>query len=165
VAPPPSIPTPPGSHQTRDEVDELLGNVTGRTAPAPAAVAPPPVVPAAAPPRPAQRPAAPRPVAEPAEPPAPPESAEKILEDAQAAYVRGERQRAIELALQVTNRGNPAEATKAWRFIGSAACSVRSSSLATRAYNNLAAPEHKQLLSELCKRNGLGFHDGQFSSE
>jgi cytochrome c-type biogenesis protein CcmH/NrfG len=94
-----------------------------------------------------------------------PESAEKILEDAQAAYVRGERQKAIELALQVTSRNNPTEVVKAWRFIGSAACSVRSATLATRAYNNLAAPEHKQLLSELCKRNGLAFHDGQFSTE
>lgn len=87
------------------------------------------------------------------------------MEDAQAAYVRGERQRSIDLALQVTQRGTPAEATKAWRFIGSAACSVRSATLATRAYTNLTVAEHRQLLIELCKRNGLALQDGQFVAE
>jgi hypothetical protein len=79
--------------------------------------------------------------------------------------VRGERQRSIDLALQVTARGGPAEVTKAWRFIGSAACSIRSSTLASRAYTSLSSPEHKQLLAELCKRNGLSLQDGQFVTE
>lgn len=79
--------------------------------------------------------------------------------------MRGERQRSIDLAMQVTSRGGPTEVTKAWRFIGSAACSIRSSTLATRAYTNLSLPEHKQLLAELCKRNGLNLQDGQFVTE
>lgn len=87
------------------------------------------------------------------------------MEDAQAAYVRGERQRSIDLALQVTQRGTPTEVTKAWRFIGSAACSVRSATLATRAYTSLTVAEHRQLLAELCKRNGLNLQDGQFVAE
>ncbi len=67
--------------------------------------------------------------------------------------------------MQVTSRGNPADAIKAWRFIGSAACSVRSAPLATRAYSNLTSPEHRQLLTELCKRNGLNFINSQFVAE
>jgi hypothetical protein len=106
------------------------------------------------------RPGDPGEAGEPAE-----KSADRLLEEAQAAYVRGERQRAIELALQVTKTGGPSDITKAWRFIGSAACSVRSAPLATRAYQNLPAPDHRQLLTELCKRNGLNFVDGQFIAE
>ena len=68
--------------------------------------------------------------------------------------------------MQVTGSPNPGDATKAWRFIGSAACSIRSASLATRAYGNLNNPEHRQLLTELCKRNGLNFNSaGQFVAE
>lgn len=92
-------------------------------------------------------------------------SADALLSEAQAAYIRGERQRAIDLALQVTQKGSTAEVTRAWRFIGSAACSVRSTTLATKAITNLTSPEHKQMLAELCKRNGLLFQDGAFVVE
>ncbi len=162
---PTAAPSPAGPRTaSRDEVDELLGN-TNRPAPsAPAAPAPtaaPPVAPKPAPPqRPSARPAGDGESAESGD-----KTPEQLLEDAQAAYVRGERQRSIDLALQVTARGGPNEVTKAWRFIGSAACSIRSSTLASRAYTNLASPEHKQLLAELCKRNGLSLQDGQFVTE
>ncbi len=168
VAANPAAPPVSGSRQARDEVEELLGPSTPKP-PVAAAVPPPSSTPAV--PRPGTTPA-PRPgtaskapadsneTGEPAE-----RSADKILEEAQAAYVGGERQRAIEMAMQVTRRSNPSDATRAWRFIGSAACSVRSTTLATRSYNNLAAPEHRQLLTELCKRNGLNFVDGQFVGE
>lgn len=170
VAPPatPSAPVAPAGPRTasRDEVDELLG--TGQRPAAQPAPAPAPTAPAVAP---TAKPAAPaRPAARPGSdgevaPESGEKSAEQLMEDAQAAYVRGERQRSIDLALQVTQRGTPAEATKAWRFIGSAACSVRSATLATRAYTNLTVAEHRQLLTELCKRNGLALQDGQFVAE
>lgn len=163
--PPPGAVAPQAAPRSaaRDEVDELLGNTNQRPAAQPAAPAAP-VVPSVQPPKPA---ASTRPAARPAgEGDTASDSAEKnaeqLMEDAQAAYVRGERQRSIDLALQVTQRGTPNEVTKAWRFIGSAACSIRSSTLATRAYTNLTVAEHRQLLAELCKRNGLSLQDGQF---
>lgn len=167
AAPPVAAPAAnPGPRSaSRDEVDELLGS-GGR----PAAAAPqaPPVAAAPAPsPRPAppQRPAARTTGDGEGGGDSADKTPEQLLEDAQAAYVRGERQRSIDLALQVTARGGPTEVTKAWRFIGSAACSIRSSTLASRAYTSLSSPEHKQLLAELCKRNGLSLQDGQFVTE
>lgn len=161
TATPPTQPTlSPAQQKSRDEVDDLIGGGTPPAATPPAATPPAP--------RPAQpvRPPAARPP-EPTAPAAPEaeKSADKILEEAQAAYVSGERQRAIEMAMQVTRRPNAADQLRAWRFIGSAACSVRSTTLATRAYNSLASPEHRQMLTELCKRNGLNFSDGQFVAE
>lgn len=91
-------------------------------------------------------------------------SADDIMRDAQTAYVRGERQRAIEIALQVAERGGAA-APGAWRFIGSAACSIGSAAMASRAYANLTSPDHKQMVVELCQRNGLVLSSGQFRSE
>jgi serine/threonine-protein kinase len=88
---------------------------------------------------------------------------EDIMRDAQTAYVRGERQRAIELALQVAERGGPS-AAGAWRFLGSAACSIRNAAIASRAYNSLSSPDHKQMVVELCQRNGLALQNGQFVS-
>ena len=165
VPPTPSAgPTGPAAPRTasNDEVDELLGTTSQRptTQPAPPATAAP-APKAAAPARPAARPTG---DAE-ASADSGEKTAEQLMEDAQAAYVRGERQRSIDLALQVTQRGSPNEVTKAWRFIGSAACSVRSSTLATRAYTNLTIAEHRQLLVELCKRNGLNLQDNQFVAE
>lgn len=113
---------------------------------------------------PASRPVDPAPA--PAEPGAPSErpgekNADDIMRDAQTAYVRGERQRAIEIALQVAERGGAAS-PGAWRFIGSAACSIRSATMASRAYANLASPDHKQMVVELCQRNGLALSNGTF---
>jgi deferrochelatase/peroxidase EfeB len=90
-----------------------------------------------------------------------PKNADELMKDAQAAYVRGERGRAMELALQVAEGGG-ADAERAWRFIGSAACSVRNALMANKAYTQLASGEHKQMLLELCQRNGLSFQNGQF---
>lgn len=90
-------------------------------------------------------------------------SAEDVMRDAQTAYVRGERQRSIEIALQVAERGGPAS-TNAWRFIGSAACSIRSFSMATRAHTSLTSPDHRQMVIELCERNGMVLEKGVFVS-
>jgi serine/threonine protein kinase len=155
ATPPPAAPTP-GPVKSRDEIDELIGGPN--QAPPPTAPTPPVARPTP-PPRP--------PIAPPATPAAPEgeKSSDAILQEAQAAYVSGERQKAIDMAMMVTRRPNPGDQLRAWRFIGSAACSVRSTTLATRAYNSLASPEHRQMLTELCKRNGLNFTDGQFIAE
>jgi hypothetical protein len=84
-----------------------------------------------------------------------------LMKEAQAAYVRGERGRATELALQVAEGGGP-DAERAWRFIGSAACSVRNALMANKADTTLESSEHKQMLQELCQRNGLSFQNGSF---
>ena len=103
----------------------------------------------------------PRPVTSP-----PPSTAnsedEATLRDAQAAFVRGDRQGAISAALKVTPHGGE-EAIKAWRFVGGAACSGKLATQASSAYRNLKDPDHKRLLVELCQRNGLHFADGAFS--
>lgn len=91
------------------------------------------------------------------------EPSEKIFEKAQAAYVSGDRVCAIGLSLLITQRGNQDETLRAWRFIGGAACSIHSTSLATLAYSSLVSAEHRQMIVELCKRNGLELRDGIFS--
>lgn len=90
-------------------------------------------------------------------------NADDLMKEAQAAYVRGERGRATELALQVAEGGGP-DAERAWRFIGSAACSVRNALMANKAYSKLESGEHKQMLQELCQRNGLSFQNGSFGA-
>ena len=90
-------------------------------------------------------------------------NADELMKEAQAAYVRGERGRATELALQVAEGGGP-DAERAWRFIGSAACSVRNALMANKAYTKLESGEHKQMLQELCQRNGLSFQNGSFGA-
>ena len=93
-----------------------------------------------------------------------PPSDSELLEEAQAAYVRGERQRAIDLALKVAQK-NGETSSSAWRFIGLAACSVRSQRLATRAYKSLESSTDQRTISDACRRNGLSFHDNEFVAE
>jgi hypothetical protein len=89
---------------------------------------------------------------------------EDLLEEAQAAYVRGERQRAMELAQAVAERGGPTSHA-AWKFIGLAACSVRSQRMATRAYQNLQSQGDRRVISDACKHNGLSYREEQFVGE
>jgi hypothetical protein len=78
--------------------------------------------------------------------------------------VRGQHHQAISLAMQVTGRGGP-DAIKAWRFVGGAACSSGQGQLATSAYNHLRDPDHRRMLIELCRRNGLNYNGSQFGPE
>lgn len=122
--------------------------------------APPPrVTPPPPPPRPVATPAVQRPAASAATTP----EGEAALSAAQSAFVRGQHQQAISMAMGITQRGG-GDALKAWRFVGSAACSVKSSGLATNAYNHLRDPDHKRLLLELCRRNGLNWNGSSFGS-
>ena len=84
-----------------------------------------------------------------------------ILDQAQAAYIRGERQHAIDLATSIADKGGEL-ATPAWRFIGLAACSVRANRLASRALGNLATAEDQQALVRACQSNGLILLNNQF---
>ncbi len=113
-------------------------------------------------PRPAPPPAAPRPAAAPGDSGG--TSPEAALQAAQQAFVRGQHHQAISLAMQVTGRGGP-DAIKAWRFVGGAACSSGQGQLATSAYNHLRDPDHRRMLIELCRRNGLNYNGSQFGPE
>lgn len=93
-----------------------------------------------------------------------PPTDEEVMDEAQAAYVRGERQRAIDLAMSVAEKEDE-QSTAAWRFIGLAACSVGSQRLATRAYQNLHAANDQRIITDACKHNGLLYRDDQFVGE
>ena len=67
------------------------------------------------------------------------------MAEAKKAYVTGEKERAVELALQAAEKPGP-HVIDAWRFVGSAACSIHNASTASRAYAHLGSAEHKQLL-------------------
>lgn len=90
-----------------------------------------------------------------------PPSDEEQMEDAQAAYVRGDRGKAIELALVVAEKSNE-RSPAAWKFIGLAACSVRSYRLATRAYQGVRTPYDQRAIADACKYNGLSYKGDQF---
>lgn len=86
---------------------------------------------------------------------------EDRMVQAQAAYLRGERALAIDIAMQVAERGgNLGE--RAWRFIGLAACSVRAHRLASRAYASLGASDDRQMVVSACLSNGLKLAGDQF---
>lgn len=93
-----------------------------------------------------------------------PPSDEDLMEDAQAAYVRGDRGKAIELALVVAEKSNE-RSPAAWKFIGLAACSVRSYRLATRAYQGVKTPYDQRAIVDACKYNGLSYKGDQFVGE
>lgn len=95
-------------------------------------------------------------------PPRPLRTDQDALRDAQAAYVRGERQAAIDLALQIAEKGSDTS-IEAWRFIGLAACSVHSARLATRAYQSLRLPDDQKRVIEACSANGLGLKQDGFA--
>ena len=93
-----------------------------------------------------------------------PPTDDELMQDAQAAYVRGERAKAIDLALVVAEKGND-QAPGAWKFIGLAACSVRSYRLATRAYQNVKSPGDQKSITDACKYNGLSYKGDGFVGE
>ena len=84
-----------------------------------------------------------------------------IMAEAQRAYVLGDRERAVELALQAAEKPGP-HVVNSWRFVGAAACSMHNVQSASKAYAHLPSEDHKQLLSELCQRNGLVLQNGRF---
>ncbi|MFO0575931.1 MAG: protein kinase [Polyangia bacterium] len=79
------------------------------------------------------------------------------LAKAQTDFVEGHYRRAIAQAMSVQT-GNP---TRAWRIIGSAACNLRDTQLATQAYKVAKGPERPALV-ETCRRNGVALVGSTF---
>ena len=84
-----------------------------------------------------------------------------MLAEAKKTYMAGEKERAVQMALQVAEKPGP-HVIDAWRWVGGAACSIHDAGIASRAYGHLGSPEHKKLLTELCERSGLVLQNGQF---
>lgn len=87
---------------------------------------------------------------------------EDRLAQAQAAYLRGERALAIDIAMAVAEHGG-STSERAWHFIGLAACSVRAHRLATRAYSSLGDNADRQQIISVCAVNGLKLAGDQFT--
>lgn len=100
-------------------------------------------------------PASPKPAGPPEKTPA------ELLAEAKDLYKTGEKERALHMALQIAEKPGP-HVIDAWRWVGSAACSIHDASIASRAYAHLASNEHKQLLVELCQRSGLVLQGSEF---
>ena len=83
------------------------------------------------------------------------------MDEAKKAYITGDKERAVELALQAAEKPGP-HVVNSWRFVGAAACSMHNVQSANKAYAHLQSEDHKQLLAELCQRNGLALQNGQF---
>jgi pSer/pThr/pTyr-binding forkhead associated (FHA) protein len=76
--------------------------------------------------------------------------ADKLLQDAQDAYVHGQYANAIETAKKAA-RSQPA---KAWRIIGAASCFLKDRNGAMQAWNKLGAQE-RSFLKYVCSRNAI----------
>ena len=81
---------------------------------------------------------------------APSAAAEKLLQDAQDAYVHGQYANAIETA----KRAAKSQPTRAWRIIGAASCFLKDRSGAMQAWNKLGAQE-RSFLKYVCSRNAI----------
>lgn len=106
-------------------------------------------------PAPTQAPAPPPPVeVKPAGPDPALEKAkyEKILQQAQAEYVKGHYDIAIETARPITKHSP----SFAWLLIGSAACKSKKLSVANEAYNNLDA-KGKEHIKQECLNNSIEY--------
>lgn len=76
--------------------------------------------------------------------------AEKLLQDAQDAYVHGQYANAIETAKKAAK----SEPLKAWRIIGAASCFLKDRSGAQQAWNKLG-PQERSFLKYVCSRNAI----------
>ncbi|MDB4969122.1 MAG: hypothetical protein JWN44_4811 [Myxococcales bacterium] len=76
--------------------------------------------------------------------------AEKLLQDAQDAYVHGQYANAIETA----KKASKSEPLKAWRIIGAASCFLKDRSGALQAWNKLG-PQERSFLKYVCSRNAI----------
>lgn len=81
---------------------------------------------------------------------APSPAAEKLLQDAQDAYVHGQYANAIETAKKAAK----AQPTRAWRIIGAASCFLKDRGGAMQAWNKLG-PQERSFLKYVCSRNAI----------
>ena len=77
-------------------------------------------------------------------------AAEKMLQDAQDAYVHGQYANAIETAKKAAK----SEPLKAWRIIGAASCFLKDRNGAMQAWNKLG-PQERSFLKYVCSRNAI----------
>ena len=77
-------------------------------------------------------------------------AAEKLLQDAQDAYVHGQYANAIETA----KKAQKSEPLKAWRIIGAASCFLKDRGGALQAWNKLG-PQERSFLKYVCSRNAI----------
>jgi pSer/pThr/pTyr-binding forkhead associated (FHA) protein len=77
-------------------------------------------------------------------------AAEKLLQDAQDAYVHGQYANAIETA----KKASKSEPLKAWRIIGAASCFLKDRNGAMQAWNKLG-PQERSFLKYVCSRNAI----------
>lgn len=77
-------------------------------------------------------------------------AAEKLLQDAQDAYVHGQYANAIETARKAAK----SEPLKAWRIIGAASCFLKDRNGAMSAWNKLG-PQERSFLKYVCSRNAI----------
>jgi pSer/pThr/pTyr-binding forkhead associated (FHA) protein len=77
-------------------------------------------------------------------------AAEKLLQDAQDAYVHGQYANAIETAKKAAK----AQPMRAWRIIGAASCFLKDRTGATQAWNKLG-PQERSFLKYVCSRNAI----------
>ncbi|HEX9103143.1 MAG TPA: FHA domain-containing protein [Polyangia bacterium] len=77
-------------------------------------------------------------------------AAEKLLQDAQDAYVHGQYANAIETAKKAAK----SEPLKAWRIIGAASCFLKDRNGAMSAWNKLG-PQERSFLKYVCSRNAI----------
>jgi hypothetical protein len=77
-------------------------------------------------------------------------AAEKLLQDAQDAYVHGQYANAIETAKKAAK----SEPLKAWRIIGAASCFLKDRNGAMQAWNKLG-PQERSFLKYVCSRNAI----------
>ena len=81
---------------------------------------------------------------------APNPAAEKLLQDAQDAYVHGQYANAIETAKKAAK----AQPMRAWRIIGAASCFLKDRAGAAQAWNKLG-PQERSFLKYVCSRNAI----------
>src|SRR5947199_104864 len=81
---------------------------------------------------------------------APSAATEKLLQDAQDAYVHGQYANAIELARKAA-KSSP---SKAWRIMGASSCFLKDRNGAMTAWNKLDA-QGRQFLKYVCSRNAI----------
>jgi hypothetical protein len=79
---------------------------------------------------------------------------DKILQDAQEAYVHGQYQVALDQAHRATKGGSKDQLIKAWRIIGLASCFLKDRTGATQAWSKLDQ-RGRQSLQYVCAKNQI----------
>jgi hypothetical protein len=102
----------------------------------------------------AAKPAPAKPAARPVEEPAPAGDADRLIKDAQQAWLRGQHQAAIDSARKAL-RAKPGM-TNAYQIIAICSCALRDADGAAKAYEKLD-DRNKVLVKTSCQKSGISF--------